>query len=378
MLAELLADDPAYAHTRDALVVQRGRTLLELALRPADADGLVDTYSITKSVVATLAGLALDRGAIRSLDEPVANHLADARQPYTFRQLLTMTAGVETDGAWEIDAVMARPSGWLRWILSAPRRTEPGVEFAYDNGAAHVLGAAVAAAVGSPLSRFAARELFAPLGIDTFDWPRDPDGHDYGFGHLRLRPRDLAALGALYLNDGAVDGRRLVSSGFVAQATRAHTAGGPPEHAGYGFLWWVDDDPFPHFFAAGYAGQSLTVIPELELIAVTTGDERRLRPGWRNARHAVLEAFGSRVSSTARPTGSAAASCSALVASSPSSCLGFIAFFVPTSQSGSCHRHCHAPDTVLPTCRNACSGSSAARSGRGRPGSCSARHAVIS
>ena len=301
-LAELLRDDPAYAHTRDALVVQRGGTVLELALHPAAVDGLADTYSVTKSVVATLTGLALDRGAIPSLDEPVGNHLAGARHPYTFRHLLTMTAGVETDGAWEIDAVMVGPSDWLGWILSAPRRTEPGAAFAYDNGAAHVLGAAVAAAVGSPLSTFAARELFAPLGIDVFDWPRDPAGHEYGFGHLRLRPRDLAALGALYLNGGVHDGRRLVSSGFVADATRAHTAGGPPEHARYGFLWWVDDGPAPHFFAAGYAGQSLTVIPRLELVAVTTGDESLLRPGWRNARHAVLDAFAAPLSSTARPT----------------------------------------------------------------------------
>lgn len=290
-LAATVAGEPAYGHTRDVVVVHNGREVPARHFGDASADELVDTYSMTKSFVATLVGIALEHGTLTSLDEPVSRYLPDARHRYTLRHLLTMTAGTEAGGAWEIDEVMARPSGWVDWILTAPSKREPGAAFGYDNGSIHVLGAALAAAVGRPLSAYARRHLFAPLGIDAFEWPRDPDGVDYGFGHLRLRPRDIAKLGELYLGGGAFAGRRLLAREFVEAATRAQTAGGGPEGASYGYLWWTAQDPVPHFFAAGYAGQSLTVIPELGLVAVTVGDEARLRPGWRNARHAVLAAF---------------------------------------------------------------------------------------
>jgi CubicO group peptidase (beta-lactamase class C family) len=247
---------------------------------------------VTKSVVSTLVGIALGRSELSSLDDEVSVYLGDAaRAGLTLRHLLTMTVGAETGGAWDIDAVMSRPSGWVDWILAAPRRHDPGARFVYDNGAAHVLGAALAAATGAPLSAYAEATLFRPLGIAEYRWPRDPDGRDYGFGHLRLRPRDLAAIGQLYLGRGESRGRRVVSEAFVEEATRPQTPAGPPEGTAYGFLWWVADEPVPHAFAAGYAGQSLTVVPELGLVVVTTGDESRLGPGWRSARHALLDAL---------------------------------------------------------------------------------------
>jgi CubicO group peptidase (beta-lactamase class C family) len=290
-LAATVQREPAYGHTRDVVVVHNGREMLARHFGDGSADQLVDTYSMTKSVVATLVGIALEHRALTSLDEPVSRYLADARHPYTLRHLLTMTAGTEAGGAWDIDEVMARPSGWVAWILTAPSKRDPGTAFGYDNGSIHVLGAALAAAVGQPLSAYARRHLFAPLGIDAFEWPCDPDGVDYGFGHLRLRPRDIAKLGELYLGGGTFAGRRVLARPFVEAATCAQTSGGGPEGAAYGYLWWTAEEPVLHFFAAGYAGQSLTVIPDLGVVAVTVGDEARLRPGWRNARHAVLAAF---------------------------------------------------------------------------------------
>ena len=290
-LAAAVEREPAYGQTRDLVVVHEGREVLARHFGDGSGDELVDTYSMTKSFVATLVGIALDRGAIASLDDLLSRYLPGARHPYTVRHLLTMTAGTDADGPWEIDEVTARPSGWVDWILTAPRTREPGTAFRYDNGSTHALGAALAAAVGAPLSAYASRHLFRPLGIDAFEWPSDPDGFDYGFGHLRLLPRDIAKLGELYLGGGVYDGHRVLAQEFVQAATRAQTRGGGPEGAAYGYLWWTAQEPVPHFFAGGYAGQSLTVIPELGLVAVTTGDEARLRPGWRNARHAVLAAF---------------------------------------------------------------------------------------
>jgi CubicO group peptidase (beta-lactamase class C family) len=271
-----LERDPRYAHTTNVVLIHRGEIVLARHFGAGAVTDLTDIYSVTKSVVGTLAGIAIDDRVLQLED---------------VRDLLTMTAGRETGGPWDIDAVMERDGAWVEWILSAPQRHEPGAAFVYDNGAAHVLAAKIADAVGEPLEEFARRRLFEPLEITQWFWPRDPDGLAYGFGHLQLSPLDLGKLGGLYLNEGEYRGRRIVSREFTAAATRAWTAGGPPEEVGYGYFWWSSSEPFPQYFAGGYAGQSVTVVPHLELVAVTTGEERRLQPGWRNARHAVLGAL---------------------------------------------------------------------------------------
>jgi CubicO group peptidase (beta-lactamase class C family) len=290
--AARIATEGAFAHTRSLVVVRPGEEILARHFGSGSIDELADTYSVTKSIVATVAGIALDRGELASLEEPLSAYFGAAPADVTLRHLLTMTAGLETGGAWDIDEVIARRSGWLDWMLTTPRRYAPGSRFAYDNAAAHMLGAAVAAAVGRPLSEYAAELLFEPMGISEFRWPRDPDGRDYGFGHVRLRARDLAKLGLLYLQGGQYGDRRLVSECFVERATHEQSEGGPPEHTAYGYYWWVAREPLPHVFAGGYAGQSVCVVPSLSLVAVTTGDESRLQPGWRSARHALLEALG--------------------------------------------------------------------------------------
>ena len=146
-LARAVGEDAAYSHTTNLVAVRGGATVLSRHYGDGELDDLVDTYSMTKSVVATLAGIAIDRGALDLTD---------------VRDLLTMTRGCETGAAWDIDAVMEIPSGWVDRILSAPRRHEPGTVFAYDNGAAHVLGAMLADAVGEPLADFARERLFRP------------------------------------------------------------------------------------------------------------------------------------------------------------------------------------------------------------------------
>jgi CubicO group peptidase (beta-lactamase class C family) len=259
-----------YAHTTNVVVVRDGVEVRADHYGGGSLDDLCDTYSMTKSVVATLAGIALHRGELASLDVVVAHG-------YTLRQLLSMTAGIDTG---DIDDVLALESSWLERLLAvAPTRSG----FAYDNGGAHIAAGFLADLVGLPLDEYAADALFAPLGIETWEWPKDPDGYAYGFGHLRLRPRDIARLGELYLARGG----DLLDAAFVREATRPQSPGGAPEGCAYGYCWWVDGGVF---FAAGYAGQCLVVSPSTRTVAVATGSEERLQDGWRNARHAILAA----------------------------------------------------------------------------------------
>ena len=277
-LADTVARDARYAQTTNLVVLRYGELVLERHFGDGSADDLADVYSVTKSVVSTLVGIALARGELASLDLPVHGGR-------TYRHLLTMTGGTENDGPWEIDEVIALESGWRAHIEAAPQLDEPGTRFRYDNGAVHLLGCALADAVGRSLADYAGEHLFGPLGIDRFEWPSDPEGYSWGFGHLCLRPRDLARIGELWRRGG----EGIVPAAYVREATRAQTPGGPPEEAGYGYLWWVGER---EFFAGGYAGQALVVLPEERLVVAATGIEERLQPGWRNPRHALAEALG--------------------------------------------------------------------------------------
>ncbi len=198
----------------------------------------------------------------------------------TVRHLLTMSGGAEHTGRFDIDEVMELPGGWVDVLLSAPQLHTPGTRFAYDNGAAHVLAAALQEALGRDLQEYAAERLFDPLGITGWTWPRDPDGLSYGFGHLRLSALDLLRFGELWLDPepGVLD------PAYAAEATAAHSPGGPPENLPYGYLWWTTRIAGHHaFVAGGYAGQHVVVVPALRLVTVTTGSEAALPPGWRPA-----------------------------------------------------------------------------------------------
>jgi CubicO group peptidase (beta-lactamase class C family) len=290
LVDEAIRDHPAYAHTAHLRVEVGGRVVFDRHYR---GPLVADTFSVTKSVVATLAGIAVADGCLDDLDLPVGRALpALAGTPaaaQTLRQLLTMTRGAETEGAFEIDEVMARPRGWLARIAAAPQLDPPGTRFRYDNGGAHLFGAALSELVGMPLSAYAEARLFGPLEIGRWRWPRDPDGYDYGAGHLRLAAADLAKLGRLWLDGGRWQGRRLLDPSFATEMVTAHNGGGPPEDHPYGYLVWVAPG---HVFAAGWAGQLVAAVPAAHAVVVVTGDPQfdpgppptdQLAPGWRPA-----------------------------------------------------------------------------------------------
>jgi CubicO group peptidase (beta-lactamase class C family) len=116
--------------------------------------------------------------------------------------------------------------------------------------------------------------LFAPLGIasdeqDGFAWETDPQGYYIGGAGMRLKARDAAKIGYLYLNKGQWDGVQIIPSDYAYEATRAHSRGGPPEAESYGYHWWVtEQDGYHSFFAAGFGGQYIQVIPDLDLVLV--------------------------------------------------------------------------------------------------------------
>ncbi|MFD2078731.1 CubicO group peptidase, beta-lactamase class C family [Actinopolymorpha cephalotaxi] len=273
------------AQTADLVVLQGGQLIHRASYAPGQ---LRDCFSMTKSVLAMLVGLAVDSGAV-TLEECVED---DA----TVRDFLTMTRGVASDPE-DIDRVMELPSGWEQAIRGRTRRWAPGTRFCYDNEAAHLLAIWLSRRVGD-LEKYAAEHLFGPLGIDEAKWLRDPEGYCFGAAHLQLSAGSLATLGQLLLDGGTTSTRRVLSSSWVQAMTTAWTPGGPPENTGYGYLTWVADDGF---FFGGWAGQHTSVFPAYDLVVVTTGLPSLLPADWTPARAAVPAHLASAPSCSAYP-----------------------------------------------------------------------------
>jgi len=291
-----LRDVPARRHIQSFVVAHEGEVQLERYFSDRRATDLSNVHSVTKSVVATLAGLAIRNGSLAfetRLDELFDERLFrgdEQKRRISIEHLLTMTAGLDCGTPHDIDEIADRGNSWIAGPLAAPLVAEPGTRFSYNNGAAHVLGAAIARATETPLVRFAEEQLFTPLGVSDYRWPTDPDGNALGYGHLELRPRDLLRLGLFYLDAGRWNGLQLLPESFIAAATTPHSAGGPPEGTSYGYLWWITEDGgHRSFFAGGYGGQYVTVIPELALVVATTGDVDVFTETSRNLRRLVSE-----------------------------------------------------------------------------------------
>jgi len=164
-----------------------------------------------------------------------------------------------------------------RYILSRPVDAPPGTRFTYSGGDVALLGEVIARATGEPLADYARRRLFAPLGIDRFEWLKDAKGIPIAASGLRLRPRDMAAIGQMMLENGRWRGRQIVPATWIREVIAQHAQVQPNAQCGteYGYLWWLTaiclgQDRKPLFFASGNGGQDIWVAPSEHLVVVTT------------------------------------------------------------------------------------------------------------
>ena len=177
---------------------------------------------------------------------------------------------------------------WVEMTLGLPVVGIPGETYVYNTGGSHVLGVTVAKAAGKPLEDYAAKTLFRPLGITPGDWMRSPQGEVSAGSGLELTARDMLKLGHLYLRNGEWDGEQIIDPEYAAAATTWQSAGDSTgAWAGYGYQWWITatDAGYPAYFALGYGGQHIFVVPALDLVVVAA-IARRLQP--RGAANAAL------------------------------------------------------------------------------------------
>ena len=277
LLAQIEEDVGLSSTIRSFLVIRNGTLVTERYFHDGGGDKAFNVHSVSKSLLSLIVGAALDDGAIPDLDTPIAELLPAnlASEPgvdgLTVRLLLEMSGGLDVDDAASIDQITG-PSH-ARSVLRQTRVSEPGVEFSYNTGMSHVLAVATANAVGSPLCDYAQERLFDPMGITVDHWHSDPEGYFTGGTSMFLTPRELARVGQFTLQRGQWDGQQILPSSWIDEITSEAWDLGcrPPDRPGYGYLWWLNDVAgFDMWAALGFGGQSIAIIPELDLVVVMT------------------------------------------------------------------------------------------------------------
>lgn len=293
-------------HVRAVIVTVDGRPRFERYYSTSAAQ-YRSVFSVTKTVMSTLVGIAIGDGRL-SLEDRLSTMLpnyAAVMKPsvarVTLRQLLTMTAGFpdDLDDNNRVDAPLEASPDWTRFILTH-QDGAAGRQFHYSNYGTHLLSPILVQATGQSVLTYARTKLFGPLGIVTtpgieprydlnnapayrragFAWPVDPQGFNTGAHSLKLRPHDMAVLGQLFLQDGRWHGQQVVPASWVRQATTAQTgraftpltSGAFAPH-NYGYLWWVQPaDGAAAYYALGLGGQLIEVVPQRHLVIVVSTD----------------------------------------------------------------------------------------------------------
>jgi CubicO group peptidase (beta-lactamase class C family) len=259
------------------LVSWQGQLLLERYFNGRRAAGSDNIKSASKSVISALVGIALDRRLIPGLQTPISSFFPDllagdsgAKKAITIEDLLTMRSGLETTsnrnyGAW----VQSR--NWVQYALTRQLLDPPGTTMEYSTGNTHLLSAILTKATGQSTWQFAQESLATPLGFQIPQWPRDPQGIYFGGNDMLLTPRQMLAFGELYLRNGRYQDRQVVPERWVADSQVARTQSRRESDRYYGYGWWVRDlAGHPAYYAWGFGGQYIFIVPDLELVVVST------------------------------------------------------------------------------------------------------------
>ena len=263
-----------------ALVCARhGVIVAERYYRGAEANALQPINSATKSICSMLVGLALRDGRLK-IDDTVAQLLPDAvadvadspAASVTLRQILTGRTGLAYDPMRYAELIAAR--SLLRHVLTRPAEPAPPPGWSYNDAMVSLIAPILARAQGADLAALAARDLFAPLGIDRVDWRRDRDGNPLAPGGLALRPRDLLKLAGLMADGGRWGGMSVLPDAWVADSLAPKgpaTWRVPPiTDIGYGLLWFTGRLHGQRVaWAWGYGAQFALLAPDLKLVVAT-------------------------------------------------------------------------------------------------------------
>jgi len=269
------------------LIVKNGYLVAEKYFNGKKVDLPNNVASVTKSYLSALVGIALAEGYLTSLDQKMmeffpeyaSSGLDPEKYEITIRQLLQMRAGYPFDSTDEYYSQLGRSWNYMRFVIEQhPLINPPGSEWNYSSASAHIISGILTKAVGMPLNNFAAKYLYDPLEIKIRNWAKDPQGYYMGGGDMAYISRDMAKFGYLYLNKGAFDDEQVIPSVWIDESLQMYSDTsykdlGTFKKIQYGYFWWgAEVGKYKVNFAWGHGGQFIVIVPELDMVVVSTAD----------------------------------------------------------------------------------------------------------
>lgn len=276
------------------IVVQKnGKTQYEKYFHGCDADSRIHIYSVTKSIISILIGIAMDKGCIKSIDQKVLDFFPEYTvkkrektiQNITLRDMLTMTAPYK----YKIPPYKKYFSSedWVSFSLHLLGGRGQIGKFRYAPLIGpDILSGILVKATGQSVLEFATEQLFSPLeitvegnvtfqskeeqmafnkGKDISGWVADAKGINAGGWGLTLSPLDMAKIGQLYLDGGKWNGKQIVSEKWIEESTKEHSRW-KKEDLPYGYLWWIGEEKEPGYAAMGDGGNIIYVNTEKKMV----------------------------------------------------------------------------------------------------------------
>jgi CubicO group peptidase (beta-lactamase class C family) len=269
------------------LVMKDDEVLLEHYDLGINANTRWLSMSMAKSFSTTLVGAAIQDGYITDINDPLVKYLPEfagsAFEGVSVKTLMQMTSGVQ----WSDDQTNAQserrkmlelqvtqqPGAIMRYMAERPRAAAPGTQWCYSTGDTHVVGALVKAATGKWLSDYLSEKVWSKLGMeaDACWWLEAPGGLEVAGSGMFATMRDYARFGRFILNDGVIDGQRVLPEGWVREAGASRQING--QRVDYGYMWWIVPAPDGTlddgaFVARGIFGQMLYINPKQRVICV--------------------------------------------------------------------------------------------------------------
>ncbi len=266
-----------YGRINSFLLMKNGQLICEEYFYGYTRNDLHQIESSTKSITSLLIGIAKDMGKITNLDEPLYklfptyDHLkSNDYKKITLKHLLTMTSG------YSAEYEPYRDYDRVDFTLKREISHKTGKEFIYDGGNTELLGAIIKSKTNMFADDFATKYLFEPLGIKNYDWNTfKQKGYPCMGGSLEMLPIDMVKIGMMVLNVGKYDNKQIVSKEWIKESTtsktKTHIVGDD-----YAYQWWditlkSNQHSYKTIWANGWGSQFIYIIPELDVVIVTTG-----------------------------------------------------------------------------------------------------------
>ena len=274
------------------LLIQHGKVVAEHYFDNHTKKTLSNSFSGSKSVVGLLIGIAVDKGMIKSLDEPISRYLdfiAAKDSNVTIRHLLGMTSDIDwsESGSNPLsdNAEAYYGSDLLSIMKKQPFKGGPNKVFDYASGNSQLLGFILEKATGQKVADFMSENLWKKINAETDAlWSLDSEeGMEKAFCCLYSTTRDYARLGQLILNNGTWGGDTIISSAMLTEITTNYELDGNKQNHRYGLHYWILNDPAHKIiYARGIKGQYIISIPDLDVVIVRTGHKRLDKAGEEN------------------------------------------------------------------------------------------------